>query len=226
MGLSPSLPLALSPTSTKQSTSSTSPPNDIVTESPPPPPERAPNPTTPPLPVNPPIPLIHLTQHTHRKPHTRITPLQLRPPQNQPPQLINRNPQILRSQTARVSTQRTPKRVERQARRRKHAAILLQGSADHFFGVRALDDVAERRRFAHRQPVAADVGEFAFGARDGVAEDAFGAGAEGCGMQEFDAVAVGCVEGVVDGGELEERMWWAMVSLGEDGRPEYFVRER
>lgn len=29
-----------------------------------------------------------------------------------------------------------------------------------------------------------------------------------------------------EGGEIDARMWWAMVSFGEEGRPEYFVRER
>lgn len=29
-----------------------------------------------------------------------------------------------------------------------------------------------------------------------------------------------------EGGDIEARMWWAIVSFGEEGSPEYLVRER
>lgn len=40
--------------------------------------------------------------------------------------------------------------------------------------------------------------------------------------------AVHSVVGVqgVEGGEMDARMWWAMVSFGDEGSPEYLVRER
>ncbi|RAL60590.1 hypothetical protein DID88_009785 [Monilinia fructigena] len=81
-------------------------------------------------------------------------------------------------------------RVKRQPRRRKHETILRERSPDELLRAGIFDGLGEGLR---TEPVAADGGEFFLGPRDGGAENAFGAGGEGAGVEEGDAVAVGGV---------------------------------